>query len=198
MSDRDIDAEFAAIVAGWDEPSTARRPVDDGASDSSVIDRPSVARDVASDEGGEDGLGSGANPANPVHPVTPANPVNPPYAAPAPAPPVSFSFPVWRGPTGPESSGVEGVDDDGEDEDDEGFVPPEVVLPPQEDLHYWGVVAGFAATPLLLLYVVVVQPFHKTWWLFAALASFIGAFVLLILRQPRHRDPEDTDNGARV
>ena len=35
--------------------------------------------------------------------------------------------------------------------EDEHFEPPEVVLPPQEDLHFWGAVIGLVAGPLMLL-----------------------------------------------
>ena len=82
--------------------------------------------------------------------------------------------------------------------DDDHFEPPEVILPPQEDLHFWGAVIGLVAGPLMLLYVVFARPFHSTrWFVIAVVVSLIG-FGLLVLRQPRHRDPTSGDDGARV
>ena len=82
--------------------------------------------------------------------------------------------------------------------DEEHFEPPEVVLPPQEDLHFWGAVIGLVAGPLMLLWVVFARPSHSTrWFVVSVLVSLVG-FALLVLRQPTHRDPTSGDNGARV
>jgi len=82
--------------------------------------------------------------------------------------------------------------------EDEHFEPPEVVLPPQEDLHFWGAVIGLVAGPLMLLWVVFARPSHSTrWFVVSVLVSLLG-FALLVLRQPTHRDPTSGDNGARV
>ena len=82
--------------------------------------------------------------------------------------------------------------------EDEHFEPPEVVLPPQEDLHFWGAVIGLVAGPLMLLWVVFARPSHSVrWFLVSVLVSLVG-FGLLVLRQPKHRDPTSGDNGARV
>ncbi|HWO50403.1 MAG TPA: hypothetical protein VNN23_02310, partial [Ornithinibacter sp.] len=82
--------------------------------------------------------------------------------------------------------------------DQEHFEPPEVVLPPQEDLHFWGAVIGLVAGPLMLLWVVFARPSHSTrWFVVSVLVSLLG-FALLVLRQPTHRDPTSGDNGARV
>src|SRR6478672_6097830 len=67
--------------------------------------------------------------------------------------------------------------------------PPEVVLPPQEDLHFWGAVIGLVAGPLMLLWVVFARPSHTTrWFVVSVIVSLVG-FGLLVLRQPKHRDP---------
>ncbi len=82
---------------------------------------------------------------------------------------------------------------------EEHFVPEPVVLPPQEDLHFWGIVVGLVAGPLLLLWVVFVgKGTESSWWLLLAVGLTIGGFALLVLRQPTHRDPSDDDNGARL
>lgn len=87
---------------------------------------------------------------------------------------------------------VEG--DLGDDEDD--FEPLPVELPPQEDLHFWGIVVGLVGGGLLLLYCAVTGMSRSSWWFLAALALFVGGFVLLVLRQPHERDL--TDDGTRL
>ena len=208
MSERDVDAEFAAIIAGWDsEPSS---PAQDSAGATGSPGAPGETGTEPED------AGPGPRPhVNPPYAVPPVRPHTSPSVPPAPGPvgpsapgtspsaaasenAVSCDFPVWRGPTS-SAAGTRPAEpfEELEDEDDH-FVPPSVTLPPHEDLHYWGVVAGFAAGPLILIYVLLAQPYPKTWWLLGALGSFLAAFALLIVRQPRHRDPEDDDNGARV
>jgi hypothetical protein len=73
-----------------------------------------------------------------------------------------------------------------------------VALPPGEDLHYWGAVAGLVLGPVMVLYVVFARPFHATWWLLAGIAAIVLGFGLLVLRAPRERDPFDSDDGSRV
>ena len=77
-------------------------------------------------------------------------------------------------------------------------MPGPVTLPPQEDLHYWGVVAGFVIGPMLILYVVIARPFYAGWWLTAGIGLVAAAFGLLVLRSPRVREEDDPDDGARV
>lgn len=120
---------------------------------------------------------------------------SPEPAGPAPGPDVN----VWRGPTTwrpVERAFDEGptgmLDDDEEDE----FTPRPVHLPPQEDLHFWGIVAGLGGGGLLLLYVALSGARVSSWWFLAAIALFVGGFALLILRQPPERDT--TDDGTRV
>jgi hypothetical protein len=50
----------------------------------------------------------------------------------------------------------------------------------------------------MLLYVVFARPFHSTRWFVIAIVVSLVGFGLLILRQPRHRDPTSGDDGARV
>ena len=83
-------------------------------------------------------------------------------------------------------------------DEDEHFEPPEVVLPPQEDLHFWGAVIGLVAGPLMLLWVVFARPSHSTRWFIVSVVVSLLGFGLLVLRQPKHRDPTSGDNGARV
>ncbi len=130
----------------------------------------------------------------PVPPVTPRAPwVNPS--------PLDVVVPAsaWRAAE-PTDAATEAAAEQAEAElaDDEHFEPPEVVLPPQEDLHFWGAVIGLVAGPLLLLWVVFARPAHSTRWFIVSVVVSLLGFGLLVLRQPKHRDPTSGDNGARV
>ena len=105
---------------------------------------------------------------------------------------------IWRGPTiwvPPDDTPAARVTPEPDDEEDE-FRPDPVVLPPQEDLHFWGIVVGLAGGGLLLLYVALTGASTSSWWFIAAVGLFVGGFALLILRQPRDRDT--TDDGTRL
>jgi hypothetical protein len=125
-------------------------------------------------------------------PSTPAEP-------PLPRPGVN----IWRGPTvwrPPEDTLETAADqsaapEPGEDEDDD-FQPEPVSLPPQEDLHFWGIVVGLLGGGLLLLYVALTGGSTSSWWFLTAVSLFVGGFALLILRQPKDRDT--TDDGTRL
>ena len=130
----------------------------------------------------------------PVPPVTPRAPwVNPS--------PLDVVVPAsaWRAAE-PTDAATEAAAEQAEAAlaDDEHFEPPEVVLPPQEDLHFWGAVIGLVAGPLMLLWVVFARPSHSTRWFIVSVVVSLLGFGLLILRQPKHRDPTSGDNGARV
>ena len=75
---------------------------------------------------------------------------------------------------------------------------PTAPLPRQEDIHFWGIVVGLVVGPLVLLWLVLFRPNVSDWWTIGALLMTVGGFVLLVLRQPRDRDENDPDNGARV
>jgi hypothetical protein len=195
MDERDVEARFASIVARWDAPEAEvdRLPHDEpaapGEAAAAVIDAESPVDDTTEPDA--------ATPDAP--PVTPRAPwVNPS--------PLDVVVPAsaWRAPEPTDSATEEAVaaaTEEAEkalDEDDEHFEPPEVELPPQEDLSFWGAVIGLVAGPLMLLWVVFARPSHSTrWFVVSVVVSLIG-FGLLILRQPTHRDPTSGDNGARV
>jgi hypothetical protein len=177
MSDKDVDAQFADIVAHWDDaaplPERPEQTVDESQSDLAPDDpRPSRP---------------GVNP--PLEPQ--GNPTNPPPTRP---------FVVWRGAVEPEPDEDDGGPAELEDlDDDEHFEPgPLAPLPPQEDLQFWGIIVGLVAGPLLLLWLVLFRPDVSDWWTLGALGLTVGGFVLLVLRQPHDRDEDDPDNGARV
>jgi hypothetical protein len=192
--DGDLDARFEAIIAHWDDADdrqvpNAEQETDDGPArperpGDTTSDTGSGPRGAAEDPGAGKGAGKEAGEV----------PVNPPW-------------PVWRGPTNLDADrlsdeGPAGELDAGETaEDDDGdhFEPgPLAPLPPQEDLHFWGIVVGLTAGPLLLLWLVILRPDVSAWWTWLAVGLSVGGFVLLVMRQPSHRGGDDPDDGARV
>ena len=171
MGDKDVDAQFADIVAHWDDVQ-------------SLPDKPEHR---------------GVNPPLDPEPSDSGQGVNPPPTRP---------FVVWRGaeqhpePTpqdregGAEHAEPAELADSGDDEHFEPF--PTAPLPPQEDHQFWGIIVGLVAGPVLLLWLVMFRPDVSDWWTLGALGLTVGGFVLLVLRQPRDRDEDGPDNGARV
>ncbi|WP_406830430.1 hypothetical protein ABEG17_15740 [Pedococcus sp. KACC 23699] len=163
MGDKDVDAQFAAIVAHWDDVQ-------------SLPDKP---------------LQAGVNP-----PLEPETTINPPPTRP---------FVVWRGAEVEPEPAADEVEREAppaelvEHDEEEHFVPgPTAPLPPQEDIHFWGIIVGLVVGPIVLLWLVLFRPNVSDWWTIGALLMTVGGFVLLVLRQPRDRDENDPDNGARV
>lgn len=214
MSDRDVDAQFADIVAHWDDVAAVP---DHEATDlaSRVSSGDTETPSLAPESPGAPGATADATTAAPTDPSTdpladPATdsadsaepgpvggPVNP-----SPLSPTLGGIPVWRGATGQGAGDADAEASphgaDGE-EDDAHFRPgPTAPLPPQEDLHFWGTVVGLVAGPLLLLWLVIFKPDVSGWWTLGALGLTVGGFILLVLRQPMSRDDDDPDNGARV
>lgn len=167
--DADIDAEFAAIIAGLEDvPDLPEHP-----------DRPVT--------------NTWRPGAFPVFPVRPAP--GPDAGADVPEPPpgdLAEVDPHTGEREVPPPGAVEASLDEGH------FEPPPVHLPGEEDLQFWGIVVGLTAGPLLLLWLVFFGESWSRWWLYGAFALTLGGFALLILRQPRTRDHDDPDNGARV
>lgn len=209
MDERDVDARFASIVAQWehsqvdesDAAAPAGAPVtDDSAADPAAGAESAAgsARSAASDPTGSEGAapeGAAPDPAAPA----PRDPwVNPS--------PLNLVVPAsaWRTPD-PQDAATERAAADADEAleaaiaaEEPHFEPPEVTLPPQEDLGFWGAVIGLVAGPLMLLYVVFARPFHSTRWFVASVVVSLLGFALLVLRQPAHRDPTSGDDGARV
>jgi hypothetical protein len=214
MDERDVDARFASIVARWDEPASQAEdspqaedasqgiPTDAGAAPAAPAP-PATPGPVAETGGApaedpattvdETDAGQAAPPASPRSPWVNPSPLD--LVVPASA---------WRAAQPPDDTTVaaapaaEAGAGAGAGIEDGHYDPPEVVLPPQEDLGFWGAVIGLVAGPLMLLYVVFARPFHSTRWFVAAVVVSLVGFALLILRQPKHRDPTSGDDGARV
>ena len=182
------------------EPSATRTDpaeaavTDPDVTDPDVTDRDGADRDGAELEGAELDAAELDAAERPAPPVTSRAPwVNPsPFDVVVPAS-------SWRAaePTDPATTAA-AEQAEAALGDEEHFEPPEVVLPPQEDLHFWGAVIGLVAGPLIMLWVVFARPTHSIrWFIVSVLVSLVG-FGLLVLRQPKHRDPTSGDNGARV
>lgn len=80
-------------------------------------------------------------------------------------------------------------------EEDEHFVPPRPDPLPAGDLHFWAILVGLVVGPLLVFLSAIV-PLLDRGWTFLGATMTVAGFVLLVLRQPRHR--RDDDWGARV
>jgi hypothetical protein len=185
LEGRDVDAEFAAIIAGWDlTPDLSSIERDTGAEPNA--DAPAAVAEDSAEPGSTAGTPAPAT--GPASPELPSMPGFPnivsavPVPSPAPRPqPVEREVP----PPGAIESSL-----------DEHFVPDPVELPPQEDLHFWGIVVGLVAGPLLLLWALLFGEGHSHWWTWIGAALTLGGFALLVLRQPTERDEDD--DGARV
>jgi hypothetical protein len=190
MSDKDLDAQFADIVAHWDDvpaqPEQEPRP-------------------TAAEPGAEDGgtaPGAAAEQEGTARPTPP--PASPPRDSPPPASrpgPLPGGFRFEGGPSLPPEDAVpvepppswrspEPV----EEPEEEHFQPGPTAPLPAGDLQFWGILAGLVGGPLLLLYLVLFHREGNPLWMLLAVGITVGGFGLLVQRLPRHRD--DDDDGA--
>ena len=199
MDERDVDARFASIVARWDGPvPDADEPPADDAAEGPTAEPAEPAELVADEVADGDAPAEDTGEADAGEPVAP--PVTPrsPWVNPSPLD-VVVPASAWRAAE-PADPGTRAAAEEAEKAltEEEHFEPPEVVLPPQEDLHFWGAVIGLVAGPLMLLWVVFARPSHTTRWFVVSVVVSLVGFGLLVLRQPKHRDPTSGDDGARV
>ena len=82
-------------------------------------------------------------------------------------------------------------------EEDDHFVPPDPPPLPAGDLHFWAIMVGLVVGPFLVLISAVIPILSRGWTTVGVLLALAG-FVLLVLRQPRNRRPDDGDLGAQV
>jgi hypothetical protein len=212
VSDPDLDAEFARIIAGWDAeapdplPRAAASDPTDTVEDTGQADASEAASTVAATDrpGAEPSSSeqSQSDRAQPERPQTPqgTDPAAPPQRPAGPSGPSGLlelpiaptTAHVWRGGA-PSRDDVDGVVDD-----EDHFVPPsEIDLPSAEtDPMFWAIVGGLVGGPLLLLYVLFFDRDGSGWWVVTALTMVVVGFVLLVLRGGNERDP--FDDGTRV
>jgi len=80
---------------------------------------------------------------------------------------------------------------------EEHFVPGPTEPLPAGDLHFWAIVVGLTAGPLLLLLSAGLPLLPTIPWALLGAVATVAGFVLLVLRSPRRRG-EDDGSGARV
>jgi hypothetical protein len=222
VNDRDLDAEFQRIVAGWDDeapdraegPATHRAGMPSGGDPAPAGDALATDDDAPTDAPKATGINPAPTPSVPSGPAATgaaAGPVDP--AGPAPTdvahggglglPIASTTSHVWRASTpGDAVDDVDALLDEASaargGEPDDHFVPPsEIDLPSAEsDPMFWAIVGGLVGGPLLLLYLLFFDRDGSGWWVVTAVAMLVVGFVLLVLRGGSERDP--FDDGTRV
>ena len=208
MSDKDVDAQFADIIAHWndvtDEPDRGPTPPGPGVPPGDPAAGAATAQPSAesspADSAPTDGSPAGASPGDGNgRPATPHSPPTPPEPSPAPTSsqeprprPRSFRFeggastpgepvdppPSWRSP-------------EPADEPEEHFRPGPTAPLPAGDLQFWGILAGLVGGPLMLVYLVLFNREGHPLWMLAAVGITVAGFGLLVQRLPKHRDEDD-------
>jgi hypothetical protein len=210
MSDKDVDAQFADIIAHWnevtDEPDRGPKPPDPGgtsalpAAEAATAEPPTGGSPTGgSPTGGSpaDGSASGGSgrPATPPTPPAPSQAhTSPPPGAPRPRPqPFRFEGGTHP-PVGPVEPPPSWRSPEPADEPEEHFRPGPTAPLPAGDLQFWGILAGLVGGPLMLVYLVLFNREGNPLWMLAAVGITVAGFGLLVQRLPRHRD--DDDDGA--
>lgn len=193
MSERDIDAEFDAIVAHWDDDALRPpkpRTVQDITTAYAALSRPEPASPEPVVEDSETDVADTSTPDISAPDVSAPNAEDK-----GSADTVAGDEPAAVGTPSPPEAWREGPSIDAEDDDH--FEPGPVQLPPSEDIGYWGAIVGLVGGPLLMVWIALTGPFYRGWWILGSIVLFLGGFALLVMRSPRLRDPHD-DDGARV
>jgi len=190
VNDRDLDAEFERIVAGWD--SEAPDPQQSGSPSSTPSSMPTstptstpTSAEATPDEADPDPVagppaGRGFKDAGLNLPIAPT------------------TAHVWRGSEPADEDVDELLESTGADDADDHFTPPtEMDLPTaEEDPMFWAIVGGLGGGTILLLYVLFFDRGGSGWWIVTAIAMIVVGFVLLVMRGGTERDP--FDDGPRV
>jgi hypothetical protein len=179
VNDRDLDAEFARIVAGWDSEAPDPQQSSPPLSQQSTPTSTEAGADEA-DPGpvaGPPGVFKDAGLNLPIAPTTAH---------------------VWRGAEPADDDVDELLESTGLDDEDDHFTPPtEMDLPTaEEDPMFWAIVVGLGGGTLLLLYVLFFDRGGSGWWIVTAITMIVVGFILLVLRGGTERDP--FDDGTRV
>jgi hypothetical protein len=173
--DEDLDAAFAAIIAGWDDVPS--------------LDEPAESADSAHSPDSADS----ANSADDHH--------DDDVDASREAPPATSERPRRRAGDGADTASPANGPRDwsaAEDPDDDRYHPPEPPPLPRGDLAARLAWAGVLLGPAFLLVAGLFWRSAPRLWLALAVLAFVGGFVTLVLRLPADRDESDGDNGAVV
>jgi hypothetical protein len=167
--DEDLDAAFAAIIAGWDDiPSLDERATGatgaTGAAASDDTDETDETDEAAEAAETEAQPGADRREGDTGHSPTP----------------------------GPRDWAA------AEDPDDDRYHPPEPPPLPRGDLIGRLAWAGVLLGPAFLLVAGLFWRGAPRLWLALAVLAFVGGFVTLVLRLPADRDDTDGDDGAVV
>lgn len=209
--DREVDEQFARIVAGWalSAPTSGSAGLarEDSVATPSAGPSPGATPSGATPSGGTP-LVDRDPPADREPLVAPPDPdatAADPSAGTA-GTPSTANLPTAAGtPVGKDTTGAPADDDDlgsvwrgyRPAEIDEHFQPPDPPVPSARDATYWLSVVGLAGGPLLAIWAAVLSGNPDPGWLIVigVLMTFAG-FGLLVMRGSTERDPDD--NGARV
>lgn len=225
MPDKDVDEQFAAIMAHWHEDALGLDPYGDPDRESGREDREdrdgSDSRDVPHAKDGTaadpdagptahldalDALTSrdlddlrdlDAPGTSSTSGASGATPVPPPVPTAPVAPPDEDAPPATGSTSTPRPGTAWRAHVPAEDPDEEHYVPPPPQpLPSSEDKHFWLMMLGLVGGPLLLLYLLLFDRDGNGWFMLGAIAMTVAGFVLLVLRQPFERDEDD--DGVRL
>jgi hypothetical protein len=169
MAEKDVDEQFAAIMAHWDDVALGLDPSGDPHPDAPGDKRDDPTRDPNAVEAAA-------------------------AAAPVADEPVRNEPTADDIVEDPEDVAADW--DAADREEDHYTPPPPAPLPPSEDKHFWLMVVALVSGPLLFLYLLLFNRDGNGWWMLFALLVSIAGFVLLVLRQPLERD--EGDDGIRL
>ncbi|MDQ2756446.1 MAG: hypothetical protein M3Y71_07760 [Actinomycetota bacterium] len=198
MPDKDVDEQFAAIMAHWHEDALGLDPFGDprgpdsdaaGAPDGTNVTEASTDGSAATRavEGAETSVPDQSLEVADEPP--PRSPVNPP----PPMPPMTPGPAMTPG----RASGLSWRQHVPDPEPEEHFVPPPPApLPSADDKHFWLMMVGLIGGPLLFVYLILFNRDGNGWWMVCGIGMTVAGFVLLVLRQPLHRDEDD--DGVRL
>lgn len=121
------------------------------------------------------------------------------YPVPGSSPVPGFR-PEWRlaDPPAQPDRNAPAHDDELDDEGTESFVEPDPRPLDLSDPSVVIMVAALVLGPLWLVYLVFFHRDAPTLWWAAGAGVTVAGFVLAVVRQPRSRDEDDPDDGARV
>ena len=216
MAERDLDEQFAEIVAHWQDEALGRDPFGDpmGLTDppddlptsdpwadrTDHADRSDYAdRTDHADPSGETTAPSTPKGLNPAPLPRPTGPRDTPSAQ-------DRSADAPGGPYRADGTAEDGSDfevdlhldlpEDLDDPDNHYSPPPPAPLPSQDDKHFWVMMVSLVVGPLMFLYLLLFNRAGNGWFMILALLISVAGFVLLVLRQPLERDEDD--DGIRL